>query len=444
MRYLCHCSKIGRLVESRTCALVIQLKPRLASLLDFALQGISSQIYATVSVLFQSSSLDLIVITRMQPYSGRVLFVFGTRPEAVKLCPLILMMQDVGLYQVVVCVTGQHRSMLDQALEAFGVRVDHDLSVMRPGQSLFHVTARIIEGLEAVFEREQPALTVVQGDTTSTLCGALAAFYSRVPVAHVEAGLRTGDLSRPFPEEANRILTARLATLHFAPTGKAAEALRREEAAGIIQVTGNTGIDAIRLIKERVEKGCYDGSDLPKITEGRKLLVVTAHRRESFGPPLERICAALARLSERPDVQIIVSAHPQPKVEETVRRLLSRTEVTVIPAMDYVPFISLMMRAHVLITDSGGIQEEGPFLGRPILVTRDKTERLEGVEAGTAKLVGTDTERIIRETNLLLDDPAEYERMACAHNPYGDGYACERIEAAIRDFLGVGAPAQME
>ena len=358
-----------------------------------------------------------------------ILFIFGTRPEAIKLCPLVQQLRRFpDLYSVKVCVTAQHRQMLDQVLAAFQIEPDFDLNVMAPDQTLLQSTAKILAALEPVLAQTKPDLAVVQGDTTTTLCGALAAFYSGVPVAHVEAGLRTGDLQQPFPEESNRVLVGRLARLHLAATGQAAENLRREGIANGVYITGNTGIDALLYVSDRRE---------PKAPSGKRLILVTAHRRESFGPGFERICEALVRIAARDDVRIVYPVHPNPKVRAAVEQnLQSQPNITLIEPLDYLPFVDLMRQAYLILTDSGGIQEEGPSLGKPILVLREKTERPEAVQAGTVKLVGTDPEKIVAETFRLLDDAAEYDRMSHRHNPYGDGHACERIELIFREFFG--------
>jgi UDP-N-acetylglucosamine 2-epimerase (non-hydrolysing) len=325
--------------------------------------------------------------------------------------------------------------MLDQVLAAFGVTPDYDLNVMTPGQTLFRSTARILQALEQPFAESKPDLAVVQGDTTTTLCGALAAFYSGVPVAHVEAGLRTGDLRQPFPEELNRVLTARMAALHFAATSSAAENLRREGISKNVWITGNTGIDAVLHVRDRLERGELTASGSGLGQPGKRLILVTAHRRESFGEGFRRICEALTAIANRQDVHVVYPVHPNPNVQAIVNeRLRGHPNITLTEPMDYVPFIDLMRRAYVILTDSGGIQEEGPSLGKPVLVLREKTERPEAVEAGTVKLVGTDTATIVRETMTLLDHADEYERMSRIHNPYGDGHASERIEVALRDY----------
>ncbi len=372
----------------------------------------------------------------------RVLFLFGTRPEAIKLCPVVLHLRSqLESFDVRVCVTAQHRAMLDQVLGAFGVKPDYDLNLMQPGQTLFQSTSRMMAALEPVFvgtDGWKPEVAMVQGDTTTTLCGALAAFYARIPVGHIEAGLRTGDLAQPFPEELNRVLTGRMATLHFAATAWAAENLRKESVPDErIWVTGNTGIDAVLHVKAGLEEGrLQSGIDWSHLDPAKKLILVTAHRRESFGAGFERICQALSELAERPDVQIVYPVHPNPNVVETVNRTLAgRANVHLIAPLDYVPFIDLMRRAYLLITDSGGVQEEGPSLGKPILVLREKTERPEAVAAGTVKLVGTDREKIVTEANLVLNSPKMRESMAVVHNPYGDGHASERISAATLSFF---------
>ncbi len=362
----------------------------------------------------------------------RVLVVFGTRPEAIKLCPLIQALKREPAFETLVCVTAQHRQMLDQVLTVFGVKPDFDLDLMQPGQTLAGLSARLLAGLEKIFMDARPELALVQGDTTTTLCGALCAFYGHVPVAHIEAGLRTFDMDAPFPEEMNRVVTGRLAALHFAATEWAAQNLRRE---GVpderIEVTGNTGIDAVLSICSALESGRLSGIDLP-LDSRRKLIVVTAHRRESFGEGFLHICEAVAELAERRDVQIVWPVHPNPNVARTVDQTLrGKANILLIEPLDYLPFVDLMRQAYLLITDSGGVQEEGPSLGKPILVLREKTERPEAVEAGTVKLVGTSRAAIVRETVRLLENPNEYDRMARLHNPYGDGHASERIVRRI-------------
>jgi UDP-N-acetylglucosamine 2-epimerase (non-hydrolysing) len=360
----------------------------------------------------------------------KILFVLGTRPEAIKLAPVVRRFREAHReFQTCVVVTAQHRGLLDQTLDVFSITPDYDLNVMQPGQSLFGSTSRIIAALEPVFAKEKPDFVLVQGDTTTTFCGALAAFYSNVPVGHVEAGLRTGDMRQPFPEEMNRVLTTRLATLHFAPTEMAADNLRRE---GIpdenISITGNTGIDAVLETCDALESGKLRAEGVPQIDPRKKLILVTAHRRESFGEGFVGICDGLARLAQRDDVEIIYPVHPNPNVRGVVQdKLASLPNVRLIEPLSYLPFVDLMRRARVLLTDSGGVQEEGPSLGKPVLVMREKTERPEAVQAGTARLVGTNPDKIVAETTLLLDDEAEYQRRSRIHNPYGDGRASARI-----------------
>jgi UDP-N-acetylglucosamine 2-epimerase (non-hydrolysing) len=374
-----------------------------------------------------------------------ILVVFGTRPEAIKLCPVVLYLGRFPTdYRVRVCVTAQHRRMLDQVLAAFCITPDYDLNLMLPGQTLAESTSRAIAALDPVLEKERLDMVIVQGDTTTTLTGALAAFYRRIPVAHVEAGLRTGDLSQPFPEEMNRVLTTRLASLHLAATEMAAANLCRERIAiGDIAVTGNTVVDALLHVRDGLENGALPVPEWPWLNPAKRLILVTAHRRESFGSGLVRICQALLALAARPDVQIACPVHPNPCVRGPLEGMLgAHPNIRLIEPLDYVPFVDLMRRAYLLITDSGGVQEEGPSLGKPILVLREKTERPEAVAAGTVKLVGSDPKRILDSARELLDHPAEYARMARVHNPYGDGHASERIETAIRSFLGKKSAAK--
>jgi UDP-N-acetylglucosamine 2-epimerase (non-hydrolysing) len=363
----------------------------------------------------------------------RVLVVFGTRPEAIKLAPVIHRLREAPQqFQVRVAVTGQHRELLDQALEIFSIQPDHDLRLMQAGQTLSGLTSRILAAMEPVIAAERPDWVLVHGDTTTTMCGALAAFYAGVRVGHVEAGLRTGDLSAPFPEEMNRVVVGRLADLHFAPTEQAAANLRAEGVTEGIEITGNTGIDAVLEIRDGLVSGRLRAEGLPKLDPTKKLIAVTGHRRESFGDGFERICDALARLADRGDTEIVYAVHPNPNVIGPVeRRLGKRANIHLITPLPYVPFVELMRRSHILLTDSGGIQEEAPSLGKPVLVMREKTERPEAVTAGTARLVGTDADRIYVECARLLDDSDEYARRSHLHNPYGDGHAAERI----RDLL---------
>jgi len=334
-------------------------------------------------------------------------------------------------------VTAQHRDMLDPVLEAFEVRPDFDLDLMRPGQTLCDLTARILAGMETVLSSERPRLVVVQGDTNTTFAAALSAFYHDVPVAHVEAGLRTGDLRQPFPEEMNRVLTSRIAAFHFAPTRAAEAALLREGVAPErIFVTGNTGIDAVLWVRNALDRGEIVAPDWPWLDPARRLVLVTCHRRENFGPGFDRAMRALAALAERPDVQVVYPVHRNPNVLGPAHsRLSGHANIVLLDSLPYVAFVDLMRRCWMIVTDSGGIQEEAPSLGKPVLVLREKTERPEAVEAGTVKLVGTDERRIVGEATRLLDDQAEYARMTRVHNPYGDGRACERIAEALAAAL---------
>lgn len=367
----------------------------------------------------------------------KVLLIFGTRPEAVKLCPVILSLRArPHQFETRVCVTAQHREMLDQVLAAFGIEPDHDLNLMQPGQTLGQTTARTIAALEHVIAAERPDVVVVQGDTTSTFGGALAAFQQRVPVAHVEAGLRTGNLLEPFPEEMHRVLTSRLASLHLAATDDGARHLRREGIpAEAIVVTGQSGIDAMLHIRRRLERGELRGRDWTELDPTRKLLVATAHRRESFGDGIAQICGALAELADRPDVQVVLPVHPNPSVEGPVRRRLGgHPNVVLCEPLGYVPFIDLLRRSYFVLTDSGGVQEEAPSLGKPVLVLRQTTERPEAVTAGTSVLVGAHTTRIVAAARRLLDEADYYGSLARVHHPFGDGRASDRIADAIASF----------
>jgi UDP-N-acetylglucosamine 2-epimerase (non-hydrolysing) len=368
----------------------------------------------------------------------KTLFVFGTRPEAIKLCPVIRHMKSrPDDFDVRVCVTAQHREMLDQVLHAFDVTPDRDLDIMRPGQTLSHSTSRIIAALEPILAEEKPDIVLVQGDTTTTFCGALAAFYAKIPVGHIEAGLRTGDPHEPFPEEMNRVLTGRIAAFHFAATEGAAQNLYCEGVdPATVTVTGNTGIDAVLHVKQALNGGKLVGLSGFRPDASKKLIVVTAHRRESFGNGFDQICAALVRLARRDDVEIVYPVHPNPNVRQTVNRhLAGQPNITLLDPMDYVPFVDLMCRAYLLLTDSGGIQEEAPSLGKPVLVLREKTERPEAISAGTARLVGTDERRIVDEVERLLDDPRVYCCTARRHNLYGDGSASQMIAGFLAERL---------
>lgn len=375
----------------------------------------------------------------------KICFVFGTRPEAIKLCPLIRELRSRTEFTVRICVTAQHRGMLDQVLEAFEITPDYDLDLMLPGQTLSKLTARILEALEPVLRAEQPDMVFVQGDTTTTMAAALAAFYARIPVGHVEAGLRTGDFRQPFPEEMNRVLTGRMTSLHFAPTVGAAANLSREGVPeSSIHVTGNTGIDAVLYVRDALESGLLEPGTQFRRDAGRRLIVVTSHRRENFGDGFASSMRALARIAERPDVEIVYPVHRNPNVLGPAHEILGGTpNIHLIEPVSYVPFVDLLRCALFVITDSGGIQEEAPSLGKPVLVLRQKTERPEAVEAGTVKLVGTDEEMIVAEANRLLDNPAEYERMTRVHNPYGDGCASKRIADITSAFFAGQADAAL-
>lgn len=373
----------------------------------------------------------------------KIAIVLGTRPEAIKLAPVARRFLEVPHeFETCVVVTAQHRGLLDQTLQAFAITPDYDLDVMRPGQTLAESTSRMMAALDPVLALESPDLVMVQGDTTTTFCGALGGFYRGIAVAHVEAGLRTGDFRQPFPEEMNRVLAGRLAALHFAPTETAAANLRREGVdAGRVFITGNTGIDAVIETRDALAAGRLWAQGLPMVDARKKLVLVTAHRRESFGEGFEGICEALSRLAAREDVQIVYPVHPNPNVREVVeRRLGGIAAIHLIEPLAYVPFVDLMRRAHVLLTDSGGIQEEAPSLGKPVLVLREKTERPEAVVAGASRLTGTDPERIVTEAELLLDDAAEYSRRAAIPNPYGDGCAATRIRDIVRSYFATPYP----
>lgn len=368
----------------------------------------------------------------------KVLVVFGTRPEAIKMAPVVARLRRSPGVDVSVCVSAQHRQMLDQVLVLFGIEPDFDLDLMRPNQTLAGVTSAVLDGVTRTLDASNPDLVLVHGDTTTTFATALACFYRRIPVGHVEAGLRTGNLQAPWPEEMNRLFTGRLATIHFAPTPAARDNLLREGVAhNSIWVTGNTVIDALIDIVGRLQT---DGKLVEKLAasnpwlarDDRRVILVTGHRRENFGSGMESVCRALARLAAEPGVDIVYPVHPNPNVIEPVKRLLGGvSNVHLIPPMDYLPFVDLMSRSFFVITDSGGIQEEAPSLGKPVLVMRDTTERPEALAAGTVCMVGVDEDRIVNEACRLLRDPEHYRRMSTAHNPYGDGHAADRIAKII-------------
>lgn len=372
--------------------------------------------------------------------------VFGTRPEAIKMAPVVGALRDAPRIEVSVAVTAQHREMLDQALRLFDIRPDHDLDLMQAGQSLEALFGRILLGMCELLDAHRPDLVLVHGDTSTTLASALAAYYRRIPVGHVEAGLRTGNVYSPWPEEANRRLAAPLCAIHFASTQVARKNLLRE---GIddtaILVTGNTVVDALLAVAGRIDRDPRLREKLDRdfayLDGRRRLVLVTGHRRENFGDGFEQICLALKELSSRDDIQILYPVHLNPQVQAPVKRLLGGIpNVHLVTPQDYLPFVYLMKRSCLILTDSGGIQEEAPSLGKPVLVMRDTTERPEAIAAGTATLVGTSKAEIVRATLELLDDPGHYRRMAEAHNPYGDGHASKRIADAVVALLGGGPP----
>lgn len=373
--------------------------------------------------------------------SAKVMVVFGTRPEAIKMAPVVQALRSRADLDTTIAVTAQHRGMLDQVLQLFGLVPGVDLNLMQPGQGLADLFARAMTGMQAVFARERPDLVLVHGDTSTTLAASMAAFYERIAVGHVEAGLRTGDMAAPWPEEMNRRLTAPLAALHFAPTVHARDNLAREGIVEGVHVTGNTVVDALLEVAARIRGDAGLAASLaqrfPFLSDARRMLLVTGHRRENFGPGFERICQALRRIGARGDVDIVYPVHLNPNVQEPVRRILGECPaVHLVDPQDYLPFVWLMMRSHLILTDSGGVQEEAPSLGKPVLVMREVTERPEAVAAGTVALVGTDPERIAGEAARLLDDGAAHGRMAQAHNPYGDGHAAGRIAAIVAGYVG--------
>ena len=382
----------------------------------------------------------------------KVMLVFGTRPEAIKMAPVVGALKSVAdEFDVTVTVTGQHRQMLDSVLDVFGIKPDYDLNIMRPGQDLYDVTSRVLEGMRTVLAESKPDIVLVHGDTSTSTAAALAAFYARMKVGHVEAGLRTGDIYSPWPEEMNRRLTGRLANLHFSPTGTAKANLLAE---GVddsdIFVTGNTVIDALMQVKHEIESSAdlrneladklkELGYDPERLNRGRRLVLVTGHRRENFGDGFKNICQALAELSERYRgmVDFVYPMHLNPNVRGPIAETFGGKELEnmfFIEPVDYLPFVYLMMISHVILTDSGGIQEEAPSLGKPVLVMRDTTERPEALEAGTVELVGTDRKRIVDGVSRLLDDDVHYNERSGRFNPYGDGKASQRIVEALRQM----------
>lgn len=371
----------------------------------------------------------------------RILLVFGTRPEAIKLFPVVRALSEVAELDVRTCVTAQHRGLLDQVLAIAGLKPDIDLDLMEPGQTLDQLTARLLIGLGCVMDDEKPDRVIVQGDTATAMVGALAAYYRKVPVSHVEAGLRSGDIYQPWPEEVNRHIVAPIADQHFAPTETAAEALRRENVdPTTIHVTGNTVIDALLATRARIAAEPALAAGLDPIAArfaGKRIVLVTTHRRENFGGGMEDIARALGRIADRDDTAILFPMHPNPNVAAAMDRLLGeRANVARIEPLDYPHFIRALELCHLVLSDSGGVQEEAPALGKPVLVMRETTERPEGVAAGTARLVGTDPDRIVSEISTLLDVPQAYSAMARAHNPFGDGHASERIARIVAHGFG--------
>ena len=370
-----------------------------------------------------------------------ILIIFGTRPEAIKLFPVVAALRADARFKVRVCVSAQHRGMLDQVLEIAGIVPDHDLDLMKPDQTLDALTAALLTGLGQVMDLEQPARVIVQGDTATAMCGALAAYYRKIPVDHVEAGLRSGDIYQPWPEEVNRKIIGTIASLHFAPTEVSAAALIAENVdPARVHVTGNTVIDALHWVTARIaaEPALASGlAELEARFKGKRIIGVTSHRRENFGGGLANIADAIRRIAARDDVAIIFPVHPNPNVRAVMDRALAGlANVALIEPLDYPHFAHLLSLAEIMLTDSGGVQEEAPALGKPVLVMRETTERPEGVTAGTARLVGTDADNIVTEIFTLLDDKAAYEAMARAHNPFGDGQTARRIVELLGNEIG--------
>lgn len=380
----------------------------------------------------------------------KVMLVFGTRPEAIKMCPLVKEFQkDTKNFETIVCVTGQHREMLDQVLTIFDVKPDYDLNIMKQGQDLTDVTARVLTGLRDVFKECRPDVVLVHGDTTTSTAGALAAFYAQIPVGHVEAGLRTHNIYSPWPEEMNRQITGRIATYNFSPTPLSEKNLLEENVHGKIVVTGNTVIDALHMVveklkndialaKEQEEILAKAGYDVMRLNDGKKLVLITGHRRENFGEGFIRMVTAMKDLSEKyPNVDFVYPMHLNPNVRKPIHEVfgedLIRPNFFFIEPLQYLEFVYLMEKSTIVLTDSGGIQEEAPGLGKPVLVMRDTTERPEALESGTVHLVGTDYDKIFNEVSTLLEDDTAYEKMSKAVNPYGDGKACGRIVNALRN-----------
>lgn len=380
----------------------------------------------------------------------KIMLVFGTRPEAIKMCPLVKELQKhPNEFETIVCVTGQHREMLDQVLQIFDVKPDYDLNIMKQGQDLTDVTARVLTGLRDVFKENRPDVVLVHGDTTTSMAGALAGFYAQIPVGHVEAGLRTHNIYSPWPEEMNRQITGRIATYNFSPTPLSEKNLLDEKAHGKIYVTGNTVIDALHMVVEKLKNDTalakeqerillQAGYNISRLDHDKKLVLITGHRRENFGDGFIRMVTAMKDLSEKyPNVDFVYPMHLNPNVRKPIHEVfgedLTRPNFFFIEPLQYLEFVHLMSKATIVLTDSGGIQEEAPGLGKPVLVMRDTTERPEALASGTVHLVGTDYDKIIYEVSTLLDDDVAYEKMSKAVNPYGDGKACQRIADVLAD-----------
>lgn len=378
-----------------------------------------------------------------------IMLVFGTRPEAIKMCPLVKEFQKHSeCFKTVVCATGQHREMLDQVLRIFDVTPDYDLNIMKQGQDLYDVTARVLTGMRDVFKECKPDVVLVHGDTTTSTAAALAAFYAQIPVGHVEAGLRTHDIYSPWPEEMNRQITGRIAEYNFSPTPLSEKNLLEEKAHGKVYVTGNTVIDALHMVTKKLKDDALlaneqedillqAGYDISRLNNGKKLVLITGHRRENFGDGFIRMVTAMKDLSEKyPDVDFVYPMHLNPNVRKSIHEVfgedLTRPNFFFIEPLQYLEFIHLMSKASIVLTDSGGIQEEAPGLGKPVLVMRDTTERPEALASGTVHLVGTDYDKIMNEVSILLDNATAYEKMSKAVNPYGDGYACNRIVEILK------------
>lgn len=378
-----------------------------------------------------------------------IMLVFGTRPEAIKMCPLVKEFQKHSeSFKTIVCVTGQHREMLDQVLRIFDVTPDYDLNIMKQGQDLYDVTARVLTGMRDVFKECKPDVVLVHGDTTTSTAAALAAFYAQIPVGHVEAGLRTHDIYSPWPEEMNRQITGRIAEYNFSPTPLSEKNLLEEKAHGKVYVTGNTVIDALHMVTKKLKDDALlaneqedillqAGYDISRLNNGKKLVLITGHRRENFGDGFIRMVTAMKDLSEKyPDVDFVYPMHLNPNVRKSIHEVfgedLTRPNFFFIEPLQYLEFIHLMSKASIVLTDSGGIQEEAPGLGKPVLVMRDTTERPEALASGTVHLVGTDYDKIMNEVSILLDNATAYEKMSKAVNPYGDGYACNRIVEILK------------